>query len=115
MPRLTATVDSEHVRYIEEISGEDGPFDSKSEAVRECISAHMSAEKTIDDLEKRLEAKDARLEDLRRQLREVNRHSEDVNELVEYVETERELQREERERRNAPLWRRARWFVFGRS
>ena len=36
-------------------------------------------------------------------------------ELVEYVEQEKSLKERERARRDAPLWRRAQWFVFGRQ
>ena len=39
----------------------------------------------------------------------------DVGELVEYVERERSMQEQERERRNAPAWRRAKWWLLGRS
>jgi len=52
---------------------------------------------------------------LRRQLQATNARQEDVGELVEYVEQEKSLKERERERRDAPLWRRARWFVFGRG
>ena len=36
-------------------------------------------------------------------------------ELVEYVDQEKDLKERERERRDAPLWRRAKWYVFGRG
>ena len=39
----------------------------------------------------------------------------DVGELVEYVERERSMQEQERKRRNAPAWRRAKWWLLGRS
>lgn len=57
----------------------------------------------------------AERDQLRNQLQAVNQREDNVGELVEYVERERELQRRERERRDAPLWERARWFVFGRD
>lgn len=40
---------------------------------------------------------------------------EERQELVEYVEDERERQRRREDRRNAPVWRRAKWWVFGRD
>jgi hypothetical protein len=40
---------------------------------------------------------------------------EEKQELVEYVGEERTIQQRREARRNAPLWRRAKWFVFGRS
>lgn len=41
--------------------------------------------------------------------------NDDVTELVEYVEGERALQQRREERRDAPLWTRAKWWVFGRD
>jgi hypothetical protein len=40
---------------------------------------------------------------------------EENQDLVRYVEEERAIQQRREARRDAPLWRRARWYVFGRS
>lgn len=54
---------------------------------------------------------------LQRKLAATNAREEDVTDLIEYVESEREIQRRRErrreERRRAPLWRRAKWYVFG--
>lgn len=76
----------------------------KSQAIRDLIRKGLD----YDDLE-------ARTDDLQRQLRETNRYQNEVGELVEYVEEERELMQERMDRRGAPVWRRARWWVFGRD
>jgi len=52
---------------------------------------------------------------LRSELRATNARQEDVGELVEYVERERTLQERREERRDAPAWRRAKWWLFGRG
>ena len=104
MPRLTATVDEEHAALIEELSSDDGQYASKSEAVRACIQAYERVAE--------LETENDRL---RREKRAVIEQRDEHRELVEYVEGERKLQKMERERRNAPLWRRLEWFVFGRD
>lgn len=83
---------------------ESGEVTSKSEAVNQLCER---GEK-VNELE-------ARNDDLRRQLTEANARNDHVDDLAEYVEGERELQRRERERRDAPLWERLRWFVFGRE
>lgn len=54
-------------------------------------------------------------ERLRQQLQAVNSRQDDVGELVEYVEEERKIQQRREERRDAPIWRRAKWWVFGRN
>ncbi|NKE37909.1 hypothetical protein GWG54_19340 [Natronococcus sp. JC468] len=68
-----------------------------------------------DALEDEIASLEAERDDLRRQLREVNRRNDDVEELVEYIDEERRLQRRREERRDAPVWRRAKWWMFGRS
>ena len=103
MPRLTVTVDEDHAALIDELSNEDGQYASKSEAVRECIQAY----ERVDELE-------VENDRLRREKRAVIEQRDEHRELVEYVEGEKELQKMERERRNAPIWRRVRWLVFGR-
>ena len=45
--------------------------------------------------------------------RVTNPNDRDVDEIVAYVDEERAMQ--QRERRDAPLWTRAKWYVFGRS
>jgi len=104
MPRLTVTVDEEHAAVIEELSSDDGEYASKSEAMRACIQAYERVAE--------LETENDRL---RREKRAVIEQRDEHRELVEYVEGERELQKMERERRNAPLWERIKWFVLGRN
>ena len=65
--------------------------------------------------ERERDALDARREELRRQLSAVNSRQEEHRELVEYVEEERKLQRQQVQRKNAPVWRRVKWWVFGRD
>jgi hypothetical protein len=65
--------------------------------------------------DERVSALETENDRLRRELRATNARQEDVGELVEYVEREKSLQKRREERRDAPLWRRAKWFIFGRS
>ncbi|WP_080503514.1 hypothetical protein [Halococcus thailandensis] len=104
MPRITATVDEEHVALIEELSSDDGRYASKSEAVQECIQAYERVAE--------LETENDRV---RREKRAVINQRDEHRELVEYVDGERELQRMERERRNASIWQRAKWMILGRK
>ncbi|WP_245242879.1 hypothetical protein [Natronococcus sp. JC468] len=86
-------------------------FDSKSGAIVHHVEKGLEA----DALEDEIASLEAERDDLRRQLREVNRRNDDVEELVEYIDEERRLQRRREERRDAPVWRRAKWWMFGRS
>lgn len=102
MSRLSVSLTEEQEDWIEEKVEVDDAYESKSALVRECIRRY----ERVDELE-------ARLGDLQRQLREANSCNDDVDELAEYVEGERELQREERERRRAPLMQRVKWLLWG--
>ena len=100
--RRTANLTEEDAAYIDGLAGEDGPYASKSDAMRECIRAHQR----LDELERenqRLQTRVRKLIDAR----------EEHTELVEYVEDERLDRQRERERRRAPIWRRWKWYVFG--
>lgn len=88
-----------HRTLVDEADESDA---SMSEVAREYIEKGMD----YDDLQ-------ARHDDLQRQLRAVNARQEDVGELVEYVEQERDLDRRREQRRQAPVWRRAKWWLLG--
>lgn len=102
MPRLSASISEEQEAWIDEKVGEGNDYESKSALVRDCINRYEK----VEELE-------AEASDLRRQLREVNAHNDDVDELATYVEEERDLQRIERRKSNAPLAQRVKWLIFG--
>jgi SOS response regulatory protein OraA/RecX len=114
MDKISVTLREDQVGYLSDLVGEK--YDDRSKAVRDLLDRGFQYEELKNDLEQT----EARVDDLRRQLQEANAGRRDVDEIVSYVEEERELQRhrEEREqrreqRRNAPAWRRARWWLFG--
>jgi metal-responsive CopG/Arc/MetJ family transcriptional regulator len=74
---------------------------NRSEAVWELLSKGLRYDERVS-----LETDRDRLQ---HQLRVTNARQEDVSELVEYVEGEKRI----RDRRNAPMWRRAKRFVLG--
>ena len=153
MKRLTISVPEDQYDLLEEKSGEDGQYESKSDVVRAFITDREVLHNRIEELEAKLEKRESTVDELQAQLDETqyrieeyseldeyvekletkldeqertidnlrnqlaatNARQDDVSELVEYVETERELQRRREERRDAPIWRRAKWYVFGRN
>jgi hypothetical protein len=80
----------------------------------ECENRSEAARKTIekgfehDELEQQVE----RLQNEKQLILE---QRDEHQELVRHVEDEREERKQRRERRNAPVWRRAKWWVFGHS
>ena len=102
MERLTIRVPEDLAKTIDERSAADDVSDS--EAARQLLRRGTE----YDDLKTENER-------LQRQLRATTARERDVDELVEYVEEERVMQQRERERRDAPVWRRAKWWVLGRG
>jgi Arc/MetJ-type ribon-helix-helix transcriptional regulator len=97
-------LDEETKAILDDLTDEEtGDYASGSAAVREAL-------RRFDEIE----AVRARRDDLRRQLTAQNRRSGEIEEVVDYATGEMEKQERDRERRDAPLWTRARWFVFGR-
>ena len=94
------------------------PEDLLEELAEEAEERDISRAKYIRSLlRQRTEYEELRSENerLRRKLQATNSRQEDVGELVEYVEKERRLQQRREERRDAPAWRRAKWWLLGRD
>lgn len=100
---LTITLPNDRYERVEDMV-ESGDATSKSEAVNQLCERG-----------ERVHELEARNNELEQKLTEANSRNEHVDDLAEYVDGERELQQRERERRDAPLWKRLEWFVFGRE
>jgi Arc/MetJ-type ribon-helix-helix transcriptional regulator len=111
MDKVTITLPSETLGEIDaKVDKGDGTgeYDSRSEAIRELTAEAIRLNERVDSLETENDR-------LRRELRAANARQEDVGELVEYVEREKSMQERREERRDAPIWRRAKWWLFGRN
>lgn len=103
MPRLTVTLSDDRADRITEMV-EDGEYDSKSAAMNELI-----------DRGERVTEVERENDRLRSEKRAIIQQREDNDELVEWAGEHRNLLEDEYERRNAPVWKRIEWFVFGRE
>ena len=77
---------------------------SRSEAIRELLQRGVEYDRVRNENDR-----------LQRNLQQLISQREEHGELVEYVEEERALQQRNQERQDAPAWRRAKWWLFGRS
>lgn len=100
MERLTIRIPEEIAEEIEERVAADDV--SQSEAARRLLRRGSEYDRIRRERDR-----------LRDQLAARNAREEDVGELVEYVEQERRLNQRREQRRQAPVWRRAAWWVFG--
>lgn len=119
MPRLTITLDEEQDALLEEMTGEDGEYDSKSEAVRTIIQQYEEYVQQLTARDERIADLEQEVERLKREKRQILAEREEKKELVEYAKAEKTAieRREERERawETAPIWRTLRWKLFGRN
>lgn len=100
--QVTARVSDDLYEDIEAVSSEiDG---SRADAIRDLLEKGIEFDEIKEENER-----------LKNQLAAVNRRIDEVNDLVEYVEETRSLEERRLERQDAPVWRRAKWWVFGRG
>lgn len=102
MESVSTRLDNETYRLIRETAEEKDV--SMAEILREII------EKGMDYNELKREN-----ERLRAEKRTLISDRRDTAELVEYVQEERDLRRHRKDRRDAPAWRRAKWWLLGRN
>jgi Arc/MetJ-type ribon-helix-helix transcriptional regulator len=120
MRKVSLTLPEERDDRLEE-RVEDGEHDSKSEAVRERLALAEELEERVEELEAELEHARARADEAeanakhaREQAREQAEREEELLPLVREARdrTDRLSAREEA-RRQAPVWRRAKWALLG--
>ena len=103
MPRLTVTLSDERAEKVAEMA-ESEDYESKSEVINYFISMGENAAE--------IKAENERLQREKSQLLD---QREENSELVAWAEDHRSLLEDEYERRNAPLWKRLRWFIYGKQ
>jgi Arc/MetJ-type ribon-helix-helix transcriptional regulator len=131
MPRITVSISDEQDDRLDELSGNEAPYPSKSAAVRASLNGDevgSSRGEGVDETDewpderdelvdqiRNLEQENQRLNRERRQLLE---QREENQELVEYVQEQRSLERRDRERdqehESRSIFVRGWRYVFGR-
>jgi Arc/MetJ-type ribon-helix-helix transcriptional regulator len=103
MPRLTITISEDQSELLEELSGEAGEYDSKSEAVREFIQAG----------ERQVELRE-RVQDLESQLRERSQVETKIDNLPDRILSHETYQdRRQRLLDKASVPTRIKWTIMG--
>lgn len=102
MESVTITLEERHIERLDELTGEDGRFSNRSEAVRGLIDQDSDIE------ELRVEN-----ERLKNEKQTLIAQREETQELKEYISDDQRIRREERKRQKAPIWKRIYWIAFG--
>jgi Arc/MetJ-type ribon-helix-helix transcriptional regulator len=103
MGRTSVTLDDETEAILDAEVAPNGPYESRSEAVRECIREYAQLHRRIEDLE----TENERLHRERRQLLE---QREEHTALVRTVERDQTLQER---RAQASIFQKAKWAITG--
>ncbi len=119
MKNITVRLDEELIDELELEADEHGV--SRSEYIRNTLvtrdehdDTRDEYEQEITDLKERINELETENERMRNEKRLILEQREENTELVEYVQEERELQQRREERLDAPVWRRAKWWLVGR-
>lgn len=124
MEKISISLRDEQLQHVEQ--REEKKDETRSEAVRTLVEQGMNAAEHKEKLRGRMDElqqkKDEEIEQLQteidrlqRERRQILEQREENQELVRFAEEQRSLVSEQRDRQNAPVWRRAKWWVFGRS
>lgn len=108
MDRLTVTIHEDHTALLDQLSGEGGPCDNRSESMRYIISAYenqQDLEGEIEELEKEIDSLENRLEESRR--REIARDK--TNQEIDVL---REELSDARDETDAPFF--VKWYRWYR-
>jgi Arc/MetJ-type ribon-helix-helix transcriptional regulator len=103
MTRTSVSFTGEEVSIIEDLTGDDGPFESRSEAVRECVQAYVRLHNEIEELHNKVDR-------LEREKQMILEHREEHTDLVESIQ--REESRQDRLAK-ASVFTRAKWWLTG--
>lgn len=97
MPKLIISISEEKNQILEEVSGENMKYESKSDAIEDFIQK----EKNIEELKNQIEK-------LENEKKEIFEDKKEKIDFVEYVE-------EDFKYRNASVVKRVKWWIFGKN
>jgi len=111
MEQITLRVPADTLDALDDEADDRGV--SRSEYIRDVLeSRHEHAENT-DELRQRIDDLETELKRAREEKRLILDEREEKKELARYAEQERTARERREQRREAPAWRRAKWWVFG--
>jgi Arc/MetJ-type ribon-helix-helix transcriptional regulator len=117
MPRLTVTITEDQNDLVEDLSGENGEYESKSAAVRNFIQAGEEREELqaeVERLRDRLESREERIDELESQLRKRSNIEDKIEDLPDKIrDPDTYTERRQRKLDQATLGQRLKWRFTG--
>jgi len=117
MPRLTITITDDQSELLDDLTSEDGEYESKSAAVRSFIDEGESKHELqaeIDRLRERLESREDRIDELESQLGKRSEIEQQIEQLPTKIKGEQTYQeRRQRVLDSASTFQRLKWQLTG--
>jgi len=117
MPRLTVTITEDQNDLVEDLSGENGEYESKSAVVRNFIQAGEEREELqaeVERLRDRLESREERIDELESQLRKRSNIEDKIEDLPDKIrDADTYTERRQRKLDQATLGQRLKWRFTG--
>jgi|APHM01.1.fsa_nt_gi Ribbon-helix-helix protein, copG family. len=111
MEQITLRVPEDTLAALDEEADEHS--DSRSKYIRDVLDSRNEHTENMDDMREQIDALETELERVRNEKRLILEQREEKNELARFAEQERTARERREQRRAAPAWRRAKWWVFG--
>lgn len=111
MKNVSVRLDAETVEEIEDEA--DGRDISRAAYLREIIESRHESEALESEIERIRDEYETQVERLQNEKQALIEDREEKQELREYVEQEKSLVEKREERKQAPAWKRAKWWMFG--
>jgi Arc/MetJ-type ribon-helix-helix transcriptional regulator len=109
MKRVSVKLDEARVNELDEIASDDGV--SRSEVIRTLLDDALNThDDEVNKLREKIDELETELERVHREKRQILEQREENTELVKYVEEERSLSRQKAQ---AGIATRAKWWLFG--
>ena len=106
---------SKHIRDTLESRERRRELERELERIRDELAAAREQTADVEELTEQVEELERENERLQRERRQLLEQREEHTELVRYAEQQRSVLERQEKRHDAPVWRRAKWWVLGRS
>lgn len=113
MPRVTVNISEDLLNKIEEYRKKE--YENRSEKVRDLLKDGLNYEETVGEFEEQIRELEEKIDRLENEKRKLIEQREENQELVKFVEEQKSVIQQEKEIKNKPVWKRARYWVLGRN
>lgn len=113
MPRITVNISEDLFNKIEDHHEKE--YENRSEKVRDLLKDGLNHEETVREFEEQIRDLEEQIDRLENEKRKLIQKREENQELVKFVEEQKSVIQQEKEIKNKPVWKRAKYWILGRN